>query len=57
MKRQEKLLIKTLVKESVEKSIRYYGLEGCEEAICRVYTSNPTIKRKMLAYLKLILKK
>ena len=50
-------LIDALLADSVRNAIKYYGIEGCEEAINRVYTQNPTLKARILATFCRIYKK
>ena len=44
-------IVDLLIQDSLERAIKYYGLEGCEEAIKRVYKLQPTIQQKMLQHL------
>ena len=41
-------LVDLLITNAIENAIKYYGIEGCEEAICRVYSQNPTAKTRFL---------
>ncbi len=50
-------IVELLLEESVRNGVKYYGIEGCEEAIYRVYTQNPTLKARLLATFTRLYKK
>jgi len=41
-----------LIIDAIDKAIAYYGLEGTEEAIRRVYTLMPDLQKKLIDELK-----
>jgi len=51
------LLSEALIEDSIRNAVNYYGIEGCEEAICRVYTQNPTLKARFMQTFNRIYKK
>lgn len=36
------------IEEALDKAIQYYGIEGCQEAIIRVYKHMPWIQEMLL---------
>lgn len=48
---ESKELVDILIMDSVINAVSYYGVEGCEDAIKRVYSEHSEIQVKMLAVL------
>lgn len=42
-------IVESFLEDAVRNAVSYYGIEGCEEAIKRVYTQHPTVKARFLA--------
>ena len=41
-----------LIWEAINEAIKYYGIEGAEETIKKVYSQHPTLRDNMLKELK-----
>lgn len=44
-------IVDILIQEGIDKAISYYGLEGTEEVIKRVYSQMPKLRDNMLTEL------